>query len=148
MFLLAPLLQKEAAGKLHCNIQPWLKMLKVSFFFFLLFFPGTLSTAESKELKRLRRVLKNRLAAQQFRKRQKEHLEGIVVCCCFCFHVLFSSRVCGCSAELERAAVVEEQRRDTTMERIRSLKEKNERLRLEIRKSLDSIVLEKGASLM
>jgi transcriptional activator HAC1 len=82
---------------------------------------GTLSSGEEKELKRLRRVLKNRLAAQQFRRRQKEHLE-----------------------ELEVQLVQEEAKNEAAKERLEQLRAKNASLRGEINKVLDQIVLEKA----
>ncbi len=82
---------------------------------------GTLSVADDKELKRLRRVLKNRLAAQQFRRRQKEHLE-----------------------ELEVGVVQEEAKYEAAKGRVAQVRSKNAGLRLEISKVLDQIVLEKS----
>ena len=78
---------------------------------------GTLTPAESKELKRQRRILKNRLAAQMFRKRQREHLE-----------------------ELEVQAVDEQNKNDEYKQQVAQLEEKNSQVRERISKVVESIV--------
>lgn len=77
---------------------------------------GSLSAAEQKELKRQRRILKNRLAAQKFRQRQREHLETL------------------------ETQVREEQKKNTDMKaEIEQLKSKNQRTRKEIGKVVDGL---------
>lgn len=78
---------------------------------------GTLSPAESKELKRQRRILKNRLAAQMFRKRQRDHL-----------------------VELETKSVVEQEKNVETKNAIENLKQKNETTRAEIAQAVEVLV--------
>ena len=78
---------------------------------------GTLSSSESKELKRQRRILKNRLAAQMFRKRQRDHL-----------------------AELEKRSVDEQKKNTDTKNAIEALKKRNEKTRQEIGHAVDALV--------
>ena len=78
---------------------------------------GTLSSSESKELKRQRRILKNRLAAQMFRKRQRDHL-----------------------AELEKRSVDEQKKNTDTKNAIEALKKRNEKTRQDISHAVDTLV--------
>ena len=70
---------------------------------------GTLTSTELKELKRQRRVLKNRVAAQLFRKRQKDMVQ-----------------------QLEQQADAEERNNVALKDRIRLLKEENADLRRQL----------------
>merc|ERR1711916_240651 len=82
---------------------------------------GTLSKAEEKELKKQRKLLKNRLAAQLFRKRQKDHVE-----------------------ELQNKLQTEEQKQGELKKKIKVVKEQNEKTKAEIETTVEKLLKPKN----